>query len=147
MITLCIFENYPCWITKSCSTFRGSMDCSFPGSPVLHYLLEFAQLHVHWVSNAIYLILCYSLLLLSPIFPSIKVFVNKSALHIRSPKWFGLLVVQVTLESSSAPQFESINSLLLSLFYCTTPISIHDYWKNNSFNYIHLCQQSCVSAF
>ena len=29
------------------------MDCSTPGSPVLHYLLEFAQIHVHWVSDAI----------------------------------------------------------------------------------------------
>ena len=29
------------------------MDCSTPGSSVLHYLLEFAQIHVHWVSDAI----------------------------------------------------------------------------------------------
>ena len=29
------------------------MDCSKPGSSVLHYLLEFAQLHVHYVSDAI----------------------------------------------------------------------------------------------
>ena len=29
------------------------MDCSTPGFPVLHYLLEFAQIHVHWVSDAI----------------------------------------------------------------------------------------------
>ena len=29
------------------------MNCSTPGFPVLHYLLEFAQIHVHWVSNAI----------------------------------------------------------------------------------------------
>ena len=29
------------------------MDCSTPGSPVLHYLLEFAQVPVHWVSDAI----------------------------------------------------------------------------------------------
>ena len=30
-----------------------SMNCSMPGFPVLHYLLEFAQIHVHWVSDAI----------------------------------------------------------------------------------------------
>ena len=30
------------------------MDCSTPGSSVLHYLLEFAQIHVHWVGGAIY---------------------------------------------------------------------------------------------
>ena len=29
------------------------MDCSTPGFPVLHYLLEFAQTHVHWISDAI----------------------------------------------------------------------------------------------
>ena len=29
------------------------MDCSMPGFPVLHHLLEFAQIHVHWVSDAI----------------------------------------------------------------------------------------------
>ena len=29
------------------------MDCSMPGFPVLHYLLEFAQVDVHWVSDAI----------------------------------------------------------------------------------------------
>ena len=29
------------------------MDCSTPGLPVLHHLPEFAQTHVHWVSDAI----------------------------------------------------------------------------------------------
>ena len=29
------------------------MDCSTPGSPVLHYLPEFAQTHIHWVGDAI----------------------------------------------------------------------------------------------
>ena len=29
------------------------MDCSTPGFPVLHYLLEFAQTHVHWIGDAI----------------------------------------------------------------------------------------------
>ena len=29
------------------------MDGSTPGFPVLHYLLEFAQTHVHWVNDAI----------------------------------------------------------------------------------------------
>ena len=29
------------------------MACSMPGSPVLHYLPEFVQIHVHWVSDAI----------------------------------------------------------------------------------------------
>ena len=29
------------------------MDCSMPGFPILHYLLEFVQIHVHWISDTI----------------------------------------------------------------------------------------------
>ena len=35
-----------------CLTLCDPMDCSAPGFPVLHYLLELAQTHVHWVSDA-----------------------------------------------------------------------------------------------
>ena len=49
-------------------------------------------------------------------------------------------------ESSLAPQFESINSSMLSLLYGPTLISIHDYWKNHSFDYTDFCRQSDVSA-
>ena len=31
------------------------MNCSTPGFPVLHYLPEFAQIHVHWISDTIQL--------------------------------------------------------------------------------------------
>ena len=41
-------------------------------------------------------------------------------------------------ESSPAPQFESINSLVPSLLYSPTLISIHDYWKNHNFDYMDL---------
>ena len=37
-------------------------------------------------------------------------------------------------ESSPTPQFKSINSLLLSFLYSLTLISIHDKWKNHSFD-------------
>ena len=40
-------------ITQSCLTLCSPMDCSTPGSSVFHYLLEFAQTHVHWVDDAI----------------------------------------------------------------------------------------------
>ena len=36
-----------CSIAKSCLTLCDPMDCSIPGSPVFHYLPEFAQTHVH----------------------------------------------------------------------------------------------------
>ena len=42
-----------CSTTKSCPTLCNPMDCRMPGFPVLHYLPEFAQTHVHWVSDAI----------------------------------------------------------------------------------------------
>ena len=99
-----------------------------------------------------YLILCHSLLLLSSIFPNIRVFSNELALRIRWPRywsfsishpneysglisfridWLGLLDVQGdTQESSPTPKFKSINSSMLSLLYGPTLISIHDYWKN-----------------
>ena len=50
-------------------------------------------------------------------------------------------------ESSPAPQFESINSSALSLLYGPTLTSVHDYWKNYSFDYTDLWQQNDVSAF
>ena len=57
--------------------------------PVLHCFLEFTQIHVHWVSDAIKSSHPLSSLLLLPsIFPSIRVFSNESVLCIRSPKYW-----------------------------------------------------------
>ena len=42
-----------CHSVVSCPTFCDPMDCSMPGFHVLHYLLEVAQTHAHWVSDAI----------------------------------------------------------------------------------------------
>ena len=45
---------YICYsVAPLCLTLCDSMDCSTPGFPVLHYLLELAQMHVHWVGDAI----------------------------------------------------------------------------------------------
>ena len=41
-----------CSVAKSCPTLCDPVDCSMPGYPVLHYLPEFAQTHVHWVADA-----------------------------------------------------------------------------------------------
>ena len=62
--------------------------------------------------------------------------------------WFDLLAVCLrdSQESSPAPQFKSINSSALSLVYSPTLRSVHDYWKNHSFDYMDLCQQSDISA-
>ena len=42
-----------CSVSKSCPAFCDPLDCSTPGSPVLHYLLEFVHIHVHWISDAV----------------------------------------------------------------------------------------------
>ena len=71
-----------CSVTKSCQTLCDLMDCSMPGFPVHHQLLELAQTHVHQVSDAIqHLILCHRLFLLPSIFSSIMVFSNVSYLY------------------------------------------------------------------
>ena len=61
--------------------------------------------------------------------------------------WFDLLAVQGTQESSPTPQVESINSSALSLLYGPTLTSVHDYWKNHSFDYMQFCQQTRLSDF
>ena len=97
-----------------------------------------------------YLILCHALLLLPSIFPSIKVFSDESALHIRWPKywsfifnishssehsglisfrmgWLDLLAVQGTRKSLL--QHHSSNASILRFLYSPNLTFIHDYWK------------------
>ena len=75
-------------VAQSCLTLCSS-DCSMPGLPVHHQLLELAQTHVCRVHVAIqHPILCCPLLLPPSIFPSIRVFSNESVLHIRWPKYW-----------------------------------------------------------
>ena len=52
--TVCRSKRYCCCsVTKSYPILCKPMNCSTPGFPVLHYVPEFAQTHVHWVSDAI----------------------------------------------------------------------------------------------
>ena len=150
------------------SDFCNPMDCSMPGFPVHYQLLELAQTHIELVMPSNHLILCSPLLRQSSVFPIIRVFSNQSVLHIGWPKYrnfsispsneysglisfrmdcLDLLAIQGTLKSSPAPRFKSINSSVLSFLYGPTLTSIHDYWKNHTFDYVDLCQQSNVSAF
>ena len=110
-------------VTQSCLTLCDPMNRSTPGLPVHYQLPEFSKLiSIESVMLSSHLILCHPLLLLPPIPPSIRVFSNESALHIRWPKywsfsfsfspssehpglisfrmdWLDLLAVQGTLES------------------------------------------------
>ena len=80
-----------CSVAQSCLTLCHPMDCSTPGFPVHHQLPELAQTQVHQVGDAIQptmsSILCCPLLLLPPIFSSVRVFSSESLLRIRWPKY------------------------------------------------------------
>ena len=125
-------------VTQSRLTLCDPMDCSTPGLPVHHQLLEITQTPVHWVvmpSN--HLILCCSLLLSPSIFPSIRVFSNESALHMTWPKywsfsfsinehsglisfrmdWLDLLAVQGTLKSLLQHHSSKASILWRSAFF------------------------------
>ena len=110
-----------------------------------------------------HLILCHPLLLLPSVFPSISVFSNESALHIRWPKywsfsfsispsnehsglmsfrmdWLDLLPVQGTLKSLLQHHSSKASILRRSaIFYSPTLTSIHDHWKNRSLDQTDLC--------
>ena len=142
------------------------MNCSMPGLPVHHQLLEFTQTHVHHVSDAIQPShLCYPLLLLPSIFPSIRVFSNESALCIRWPKywsfsfsispsneysglipfridWLDLLAVQGTFKSLFQQHSSKAAILWCSAFFIVqlSCPSIHDSGK-----IIALTRQTFVS--
>ena len=113
------------------------MGCSTPGVPDLHHLTELAQ-KLAMPPN--HLILCRPLLLLPSIFPSIRVFSNESALHIRCPKywsfsfsislsneyaglisfridWLDLLAVQGTLKSLLQHHSSKASVLWCSAFF------------------------------
>ena len=67
-------------------TLCDPMDCSMPGLTNFQSLLKLMSIESVVPSN--HLILCRPLLLLSSIFPSIRVFSNESALRIRWPKYW-----------------------------------------------------------
>ena len=162
-------------VTQSRLTLCNPMDCSTPGFPVHHQLLELAQTHVHQVGDGVHRVgdgiqPSHPLLFPSPLpstFPSIRVLSSKLALHIRWPSTgasvsvlpkniqdylpLGLtgLISLLSLgqegsknlplskkiqESSLTPQFKNINYSALRLIYSPTFTSIHDYWKNHSFD-------------
>ena len=114
-----------------------------------------------------HLILCCPLLPPPSVFPRIRVFSNESALRIRWPNYwnfsfsisrfneyfklisfsFHLLAVQGTLKSLLHHHSSKASILWHSAFFIVQLISIHDYWKNNNFDYMDLCRQSNVFFF
>ena len=63
-----------CSVTKSCLTFCDLINCSMPDFSALHYLWNLLILSIESVMLFNNLILCWPLLLLSSVFPSIGIF-------------------------------------------------------------------------
>ena len=75
-------------VAQSCLTLCDPMNCSTPGLPVHHHLLESIRLtSIESVMPSSHLILCKPLLLLPPIVPSIRVFSSESTLRMRWSKY------------------------------------------------------------
>ena len=147
------------------------MDCSTPGFLVLHYLPEFAQTHVGWISDAIqpsHLLPPPSPALNFPQHHSLFQWVSSShqvakvlKLQLQHQSFQWIFRIDFLLDwlvwspcrprdspqSSPAPQFESVISSVLSFLYGPVLTSIHEYWKNHNLDYIDLCQYTDASAF
>ena len=140
-------------VNQSCLTLCDPTDCSTPGLPVHHQLVELTQTHVHRVGDVIqqsHPLLSLQSFTVSGSFPmsqfftsggqSISISASASVLPMNIQDWFplgwtGWNCLQskgLSKESSPMPQFKSINSLALSFLYSSTLTFIHDYWKNHS---------------
>ena len=134
-----------CSVTQLCPVLWNPMDCSTPGSSILNCLLEFAQVHVHWVSDG-----TQPSHPLSPLSPALDLsqhhgLFQELALHISWPKywsfsispsneysglisfridWFDLLAIQ------GLSRVFSNTTILKHQFFGTQPLL----WSNS-----HIC--------
>ena len=146
-------------VTQLCPTLCEPMDCSTPGYPVHHQLPELAQTHVYQVGDSIQPFYPLS----SPSPPAFNLSQHQCLFQWVSSSHQAAKVLELQLqhqsfqrilrtdflkdglvwspcsprdsqESSPTPQFESINSSALSLIYGPALTSVHDYWRNHSFD-------------
>ena len=143
--------------------------CSMPDLSVPHHLLKFAQVHVHCIGDAI-----QPSHPLTPSFPSALSLsqhqglfqwvtcshqmtkILEFQLQHQSFQWvfrvdfpwdwlvWSPCFPRDSQESSPAPQFKYINSLMLRLLYSPAVTTIHDHWQDHCLDYMDLCQQSNV---
>ena len=108
-----------CSAAQSYPTLCNPVECSMPGLPVPHHLLEFAQVHVHCIG--------IHPLLLPSIFPSIRDFSNDSAVLIRWPKYWSF-----SFSMSPSSEYSGLISLqskgLSGVFSSTT------FWRHQFFS-------------
>ena len=99
------------------------MDCSTPGLPVHHQLLELLKLmSIELVMPSNHLILCHPLLLPPSIFPSIRVFSNESALLIRWPKYWSF-----SFSMSPSNEYSGLISFRMD---CLDLLAVHEAHKS-----------------
>ena len=164
-----VHYSHYCSVAQSCPTLFNHVDCSTPGFPVLHHLPDPAQIHVHWVGDASQ----PSHPLSSPFPPALNLsqyqglfpvsWLDASAGQSTGasasvfPKdiqaWFHLgLTGLISFQSKGLSRVFSSTTVRKHQFfhiqpYDSTLTSVRDYWKNHSFDYMDLCQQTDVSAF
>ena len=161
-----------CLVSRLYLTLWDPINCSNPGFPVLHNLLEFAQTHVHWVgechstisSSVSPFYSCSQSFLVSRSFPmswlfssvgqSIEASASASVLPVNIQGWFPLwLTGLISLQSKRPSRVFYSTTVWKHRFFITKPLcgptltSICDYWKNCGFDYMDLCQKSVISAF
>ena len=166
-------KNFCCFsVTQLCLTLCNPMDCSTPGFPVLHHLPELAQIYVHWVDD-INPIISFSVIPFSSClqsfpasgsFPmsqffasggqSIEASATALILAMNIQGWFHLgLTGLISSQSRGLSRVFSKTTVKNHQFFGAQPFlrsnsHIHTWLlKNNSFDQIHLCQQSDVPGF
>ena len=145
-------------VAQLCPTPCNPMDCSMPGLPVLLCRLEFGQTHVHWVSDTIQ----PSHPLSSPSPPALNLSQHQdlfqwvssshqvakywgfsfsispsneySGLIYFRMDWLDLLAVQGTLKSLQYHNSKASGLRHSAFFIVQLSTSIHDYWRNHSFD-------------
>ena len=154
----CNFERLCCSVAQLCLTLCYPMNCSMPGFPVLHHLPELAQTPVHWVGDAIQ----PSHPLSSPSPPAFSLSQNQGLFQWVSSSYQVAKVLSFSFSVSPSNEYSGLTSFRIDgwislqskrlsrvfsnttvqkhqffgaqLFFSPTLTSIHDYWKNHSFD-------------
>ena len=173
-IVNCPFVLFFLFTTESCLILCNPRNYSTPGFPVLHYFPEFAQTHVHWVSDAIQpshpLLPPFPSALDLPLHQGLFQWVSSlhqevlsirasasasaSSLPMNIQGWLPSgLTGFISLQSKGLSRAFSSTTVRnyqffgISLLYRTTLTSIHDDWKNHSFDSMDICWQKWCLCF
>ena len=161
LITCC------CSVAKSCQTLWDLTDCSMSGFPSLSFtiswsLLKFMSIELVMLSNHLILAAhfssCPQSFPVSGSFPrsqffasggqSIGASASASVFPMNIQGWFPVgLTGLILLSKGLSRVFSSVTSLKRSVLWHSAVTSVHNYWKNHSFDYTDFCQQSNVLLF